>query len=74
MKGIRVHAFAAKIESMIARTASSPEQATRQVLDTLIADGNTPGFQYIFVSANEVLLGHCGGLANPRGQLPIHPS
>ena len=74
MKGIRVHAFAAKIESMIARTASSPEQATRQVLDTLIADGNTPGFQYIFVSANEVLLAHCGGLANPRGQLRVEVS
>ena len=66
-----MHAFAAKMEPMIARPASSPEQATRQALDALVADGDTPGFQYVFASGDELLLAHHGGLANPRAQLPV---
>jgi D-alanyl-D-alanine carboxypeptidase len=56
---------------MIARSASILEQATRQVLDALIADGKTPGLQYVFASADEVLLAHHGGLANPRTLVPV---
>jgi len=66
-----VLAFATKIKRMITRTAASPEQATRQALDALIADGNTPGLQYIFVSADELLFAHHGGLANPRAQVAV---
>jgi hypothetical protein len=72
MKGTCVHAFAAKIKPMITGMTSSPEQATRQVLDALIADGDTPGLQYVFVSADEALLAHHGGLANPGAHLPIN--
>jgi CubicO group peptidase (beta-lactamase class C family) len=56
---------------MITRMTPNPEQATRQVLDALIADGDTPGLQYVFASADEVLLAHRGGLANPLAHLPI---
>jgi CubicO group peptidase (beta-lactamase class C family) len=56
---------------MITRTASVPEQATRQLLDALVADGDTPGFQYVFASAKELLLAHQGGLANPRAHRPV---
>jgi CubicO group peptidase (beta-lactamase class C family) len=59
---------------MITRTASSPEQATRQVLDALIANGKTPGFQYVFASTGEVIFAHHGGLANPRAHIPIEAS
>jgi D-alanyl-D-alanine carboxypeptidase len=72
MKGTCVHAFAAKIKPMITGMTSSPEQATRQVLDALIADGDTPGLQYVFASADEALLAHHGGLANPGAHLPIN--
>lgn len=61
----------AKIEPMIASAISSPEQATRQVLDGMVDSGKTPGFQYVFASADELLLAHHGGLANPHAQLPV---
>lgn len=64
-------AFAAKIELMISRATSSPEQATRQALDALVDCGKTPGFQYVFASADELLLAHHGGLANPHAQVQV---
>ena len=56
---------------MIADAASRPEQATRQVLDALVTDGETPGFQYVFASGDKLHLAHQGGLANPQAQLPV---
>jgi D-alanyl-D-alanine carboxypeptidase len=56
---------------MIIRTASSPEQATRQVLDALVADGKTPGLQYVFASPDELYVAHHAGLANPHAQVPV---
>lgn len=56
---------------MISRAGSSPEQATRQVLDALVDNGKTPGFQYVFASAEELRFAHHGGLANPHAPLPV---
>ena len=56
---------------MIAGAASSPERTTRQLLDTWVAGGKTPGFQYVFASADRLRLAYHGGLANPHGQLPV---
>ena len=50
---------------------SSPEQATRQMLDALVDNGKTPGFQYVFASAEELRFSHHGGLANPHAKLPV---
>jgi CubicO group peptidase (beta-lactamase class C family) len=41
------------------------------VLDALVDSGKTPGFQYVFASANEFRLAHHGGFANPHAQLPV---
>ena len=70
-KGNCWRVFAAKIEPMILRATSSPEQLTRQVLDALVDSGKTPGFQYVFTSADEMLLAHHGGLANPQAQRQV---
>jgi D-alanyl-D-alanine carboxypeptidase len=56
---------------MFARVTSSPEQATQQVLDAMVESGQTPGFQYVFASADEFRLVHHGGLAIPHAQLPV---
>lgn len=56
---------------MIARATSSPEQATRQVLDALVDSGKTPGLQYVFASADEIRLACHGGLANPHAQRQV---
>ena len=40
------------------------ERATRHTLDTMAADGSTPGFQYVFASDQAVLFSHHGGAAD----------
>ena len=36
-------------------TATEIERATRHMLDTMVADGSTPGLQYVFASDRAVL-------------------
>lgn len=59
------------ITLMRTRTTSSPDQATRQLLDALVDGGGTPGLQYPFASADAVLHAYHGGLANPAVALPV---
>ena len=47
-------------------TAPEIERATRHMLDVMVADGSTPGLQYVFASDRAVLFSHHGGAADLR--------
>ena len=47
------------------------EAHARRVLDQMIADGDTPGLQYLFVSADAVLYSHHAGMANLVDRVPV---
>ena len=47
-------------------TAPEIERATRHMLDKMVADGSTPGLQYVFASDRAVLFSHHGGAADLR--------
>ena len=50
--------------------AMDPTQA-KAALDRLIARGETPGLQYMFVSADAVLFSYSAGIANPAESVPV---
>lgn len=43
----------------------------KAALDRLIAQGETPGLQYMFVSADAVLFSYSAGIANPAEGVPV---
>jgi len=58
----------------IATTEAGPSDAetrARRVLDQMIADGDTPGLQYLFVSADAVLYSYQAGMANRVDRVPV---
>lgn len=58
----------------IAATEAGPpgaETRARRVLDQMIADGDTPGLQYLFVSADAVLYSYQAGMANLVDRVPV---
>ena len=50
--------------------AMDPTQA-KAALDRLIAQGETPGLQYMFVSADAVLFSYSAGIADPAQGVPV---
>lgn len=54
------------ISVMPESTAPEVEHATQRMLDTMVADGSTPGLQYVFASDQAVLFSHHGGAADLR--------
>ena len=61
---VRPAASAPMITVMSESTAPEIERVTRHMLDTMLADGSTPGLQYVFASDEAVRFSHHGGAAD----------
>lgn len=46
-------------------------RATRHLLDAMVADGRTPGVQYVFTTLTQTHLFHHAGLADPHVKTPV---
>jgi D-alanyl-D-alanine carboxypeptidase len=51
--------------------AATDALPVKAALDRLIARGETPGLQYMFVSADAVLFSYSAGIANPAEGVPV---
>ena len=68
---MRAPAAALAALAISCNAAAMDSTQAKAALDRLIAQGETPGLQYMFVSADAVLFSYSAGIANPAESVPV---